>query len=50
MNRKITGMRLFVTIVDRNMGNRVVKLFEEVGSHYHQIMVKEQHQKKYMII
>ena len=38
MNRKITGMRLFVTIVDRNMGNRVVKLFEEVGSHYHQII------------
>lgn len=38
MNKKITGMRLFVTIVDRNKGNKVVKLFEDAGCHYHEII------------
>lgn len=38
MNRKITGMRLFVIIVDRGLGNQVVKILEEVGCHYHQII------------
>lgn len=38
MNKIITGMRLFITIVDRNKGNKVVKLFEENGCHYHQIV------------
>lgn len=38
MNKKISGMRLFVTIVDRHLGNKVVKLFEEAGCYYHQIV------------
>ncbi len=38
MNRKIKGMRLFITIVDRNLGNKVVELFEDVGCHYHQVI------------
>ena len=38
MNREIKGMRLFVTIVDRHKGNAVVKLFEEVGCHFHEII------------
>lgn len=38
MNSKIKGMRLFITIVDRNKGNKVVKLFEEIGCHYHEII------------
>lgn len=38
MNKKITGMRLFVTIVDRNMGSKIVELFEDVGCHYHEII------------
>lgn len=38
MNKEIKGMRLFVTIVDRHKGNAVVKLFEEVGCHFHEII------------
>lgn len=38
MNNKISGMRLFITIVDRHLGSKVVKLFEEAGCHYHQII------------
>lgn len=38
MNKKISGMRLFITIIDRHKGNKVVKLFEEIGCHYHEII------------
>lgn len=38
MNGAIKGMRLFITIVDRRKGNEVVKLFEEVGCHFHQVI------------
>ncbi len=38
MNNNIKGMRLFVTIIDRHKGAEVVKLFEEVGCHYHEII------------
>lgn len=38
MDKKIKGMRLFVTVVDRLLGNKIVKLFEEVGCHFHQII------------
>lgn len=38
MNNKINGMRLFVTIVDRHLGSKVVELFEEAGCHFHQII------------
>ncbi len=38
MNREIKGMRLFITIVDRGKGSKVVDLFEDTGCHYHQII------------
>lgn len=38
MSVKIKGMRLFVTIVDRHLGSKVVELFEEAGCHFHQII------------
>lgn len=38
MNNKITGMRLFITVVDRHLGSKVVELFEEAGCHFHQII------------
>lgn len=38
MSTKIKGMRLFVTIVDRHLGSKVVELFEEAGCHFHQII------------
>lgn len=38
MNNKINGMRLFVTIVDRNKGNKIIELFEKVGCHYHEVI------------
>lgn len=38
VNREIKGMRLLITIVDRSLGSKVVKLFEENGCHYHQIV------------
>ena len=38
MKRKITGMRIVVIIVERGLGNQVVKVLEEVGCHYHQII------------
>lgn len=38
MNKQISGMRLFITIVDRHKGQKVVKLFEDIGCHYHEII------------
>ena len=38
MNRQIKGMRLFITIVDRHKGKEVVKLFEEAGCHFHEVI------------
>ena len=38
MNKPIKGMRLFVTIVDRHKGKEVIKLFEEVGCHFHEVI------------
>lgn len=38
MNKKINGMRLFVTIVDRNQGAKIIKLFEEAGCHFHEVI------------
>lgn len=38
MNRQIKGMRLFITIIDRHKGKEVIKFFEEVGCHFHEVI------------
>lgn len=35
---KINGMRLFVTIVDRHKGSEVIRLLEENGCSYHEVI------------
>ena len=38
MNNRINSMRLVVTIVDRNLSNKIVKAFEQSGSYFHEII------------
>lgn len=39
MNKKINGLRLVITFVDRGLGNKVCQLFEMLGAHHHEIIL-----------